>query len=196
MSRHYGISTSSHGVSKRLVIRQFQNAVVDRVLRCKVDAVLREHGWLHAEGARPRVSDVPNGVDLLLVDPTPAEAVVAMRLVREEQLRGLVFTDELHRLVLTLHTVEGDSSAIPFRLRQLRAMVPPLEEREALIVEHLPSSPSNRELAELVNAGVATVKRDLASLCTKLGAGGRAELVRLAIDLGYPTKLSSAGRPG
>ena len=59
-----------------------------------------------------------------------------------------------------------------------------LTERELEVVQLLGSSARNKEIAAVMCVTVHTVKFHLANVYLKLGAGGRAEAVRLAGDLG------------
>ena len=65
-----------------------------------------------------------------------------------------------------------------------RPPVPALSPRERQVLELLAHGHTNREVADRLSLSVKTVETHRARLSDKLGLHPRADLVRLAIDLG------------
>lgn len=76
-----------------------------------------------------------------------------------------------------------------------RPPVPPLSPRERQVLELLAHGHTNREVADRLSLSVKTVETHRARLSDKLGLHSRADLVRLAIELGLLRASSDPSPP-
>ena len=83
-----------------------------------------------------------------------------------------------------VHTGSVDEDA---PLATATAAVPPLSRRERQVLELLARGHTNREVAQRLSLSVKTIETYRSRLNDKLGLESRADLVRLAMDLGLLT---------
>ena len=91
----------------------------------------------------------------------------------------------VHRGRTFVHTgSEVDAGTPP---ESATAMVPPLSRRERQVLELLARGHTNREVAQRLSLSVKTIETYRSRLSDKLGLHTRADIVRLAMDLGLLT---------
>jgi DNA-binding NarL/FixJ family response regulator len=171
--------------------RAFRNEVDSPELRWAIDATVRPYGWAHQDGdTGPTVSD--SGVaDVLVVRPTPIDCAVVKHLLAEGRVAAAVCLEDLADLPLALAAVERGHQLTPGWVAPTAAALPQLSDRHVQLLQHLATETALRPLGERIGASLATVKRDIAALSTRLGASNRAGLARIAIALGFPSRLPS-----
>jgi two-component system response regulator NreC len=99
----------------------------------------------------------------------------------------------VHRGRTFVHTGEGvEAGTLP---ESATAVVPPLSRRERQVLELLARGHTNREVAQRLVLSVKTIETYRSRLNDKLGLHSRADLVRLAMDLGLLTGRTDEALP-
>jgi DNA-binding NarL/FixJ family response regulator len=122
---------------------------------------------MHEDSAYARVAHAAGAAGHVVKDAESAELLAAIRAVH----RGR-----------TLVQVGGQ--AAPTAEAEGGGAVPVLSPREQQVLELLVHGHTNREIAARLSLSVKTIETHRARLTDKLGLRNRAELVRLALDLG------------
>jgi two-component system, NarL family, response regulator NreC len=112
-------------------------------------------------------------------DAESAELLAAIRAVH----RGRTF----------VRTGDGVEAGMPSE--SATAVVPPLSRRERQVLELLARGHTNREVAQRLTLSVKTIETYRSRLNDKLGLHSRADLVRLAMDLGLLTTRTDEPLP-
>jgi DNA-binding NarL/FixJ family response regulator len=81
------------------------------------------------------------------------------------------------------------------QLESATMVVPPLSRRERQVLELLARGHTNREVAQRLTLSVKTIETYRSRLSDKLNLHSRADLVRLAMDLGLLTMRGDEGLP-
>lgn len=81
------------------------------------------------------------------------------------------------------------------QLESATTVVPPLSRRERQVLELLARGHTNREVAQRLTLSVKTIETYRSRLSEKLNLHSRADLVRLAMDLGLLTMRGDEGLP-
>ena len=92
-----------------------------------------------------------------------------------------------------VHTGSGVDSGT--QLESATMVVPPLSRRERQVLELLARGHTNREVAQRLTLSVKTIETYRSRLSEKLNLHSRADLVRLAMDLGLLTMRGDEGLP-
>ena len=92
-----------------------------------------------------------------------------------------------------VHTGSGVDSGT--QLESATMVVPPLSRRERQVLELLARGHTNREVAQRLTLSVKTIETYRSRLSDKLNLHSRADLVRLAMDLGLLTMRGDEGLP-
>jgi DNA-binding CsgD family transcriptional regulator len=151
---------------------------------------LRAAGFteVFAEGdANAVVTDRQSGGDLLstilVVEPTPAAARLALSRLASGLAMSLLPGDDPEAVIVTLeHMPSG--VLIHERVLALAAAMPEMSTRQLALLENLISGCTLNVIASFLDVSPATVKRELRELGDRLHAGSRTELVARAAALG------------
>ena len=92
-----------------------------------------------------------------------------------------------------MRTGEGVEAGTPSE--SATSVVPPLSRRERQVLELLARGHTNREVAQRLTLSVKTIETYRSRLNDKLGLHSRADLVRLAMDLGLLTARTDEPLP-
>ena len=122
---------------------------------------------MHDDPGYARLTQAAGAAGHVIKDAESAELLAAIRAVH----RGRTFVQV------------GAATAAPEPARP-PAATPALSPRERQVLELLAHGHTNREVADRLTLSVKTVETHRARLSEKLGLHSRADLVRLAIDLG------------
>jgi len=122
---------------------------------------------MHDDPAYARVARAAGASGHVIKDSESSELLAAIRAVH----RGRVFVQ-----------VGGDAGPAAPAMTSARA--PALSQRERQVLEMLARGHTNREIAHRLSLSTKTVETHRSRLGDKLGLHTRAELVRLALDLG------------
>ena len=99
----------------------------------------------------------------------------------------------VHRGRTFVHTGSDVDSGT--QLESPTMVVPPLSRRERQVLELLARGHTNREVAQRLSLSVKTIETYRSRLSDKLNLHSRADLVRLAMDLGLLTMRGDEGLP-
>ena len=99
----------------------------------------------------------------------------------------------VHRGRTFVHTGSDVDSGT--QLESATTVVPPLSRRERQVLELLARGHTNREVAQRLTLSVKTIETYRSRLSDKLNLHTRADLVRLAMDLGLLTMRGDEGLP-
>lgn len=122
---------------------------------------------MHDDPAYARVARAAGASGHVIKDSESAELLAAIRAVH----RGRIF-------------VQVGADASPAGPPASSARAPALSQRERQVLEMLARGHTNREIAHRLSLSTKTVETHRSRLGDKLGLHTRAELVRLALDLG------------
>jgi DNA-binding NarL/FixJ family response regulator len=122
---------------------------------------------MHDDPAYARVAQAAGASGHVVKDSDSAQLLAAIRAVH----RGRTFVQAGGETTLTVETNDGRG-------------VPALSPREQQVLELLAHGHTNREIAARLALSVKTIETHRARLTDKLGLHNRADLVRLALNIG------------
>jgi len=176
----------------RLVRVTIDNPMVAAALT----ATIAQRGWtaisrpdpqevLVTDRLLPRSLEWPRRRHLILVcEPTALAARHGLDALAGVMVHGLVCSDQPADLVSALDGLRNGRSTIPLRVLELAAEMPPLSERELMVLGAVIAGQSNTEIGNGLYLSLATVKRVMATLFAVLDAPSRPALVGKALELG------------
>jgi DNA-binding NarL/FixJ family response regulator len=171
--------------------------VESNVLHLALDSVATNCGLQPIENcaaATYRVADSSNGhgppVDVLVVEPVPVRAALALDAVHAGRARAVVSTERPEDLSFAIESVSRAVVTIPTAIVDV-ARLPPLTSRQHRLLGTLTNGhPKVSVIADRLGCSVATIKRELLTLYDAFGVASRHELAEVARSLGYTPQLA------
>ena len=175
-------AADGHEALDRARVNRPDVAVVDQtleLLRREVPATRLLVLTMHDDPAYAGLTLAAGATGHVVKDAESAELLAAIRAVH----RGRTF----------VRTGDGVEAGMPSE--SATAVVPPLSRRERQVLELLARGHTNREVAQRLTLSVKTIETYRSRLNDKLGLHSRADLVRLAMDLGLLTARTDEPLP-
>ncbi len=133
---------------------------------------------------------------VLICEPTPLSARRALDAVAELNASAVVLSDEPQGLAVALDSLSEGRMTLPLRVVELARRMPPLTERQLVILASVAAGQSNAEIARALALSTQSVKRELGIAYQLVGGSDRGELIDGAIALGLePAPLDCRPEP-
>jgi DNA-binding NarL/FixJ family response regulator len=135
----------------------------------------------------------PDPIRILVVEPTPRAAAMAIDAIIAGHIRGVFTADRPDDLSETLTSALQGRTVIPTTLVQLGRTMPCLSERQVRIIEAVIDGKSNSQIASELFLSAASIKRELGELFKLFDITNRASLARCGNELGITSRRRPPG---
>jgi DNA-binding CsgD family transcriptional regulator len=176
---------------------------LDERLADDVSVMLSIDGWLplrhppSREGALRVITEVPATASVdatrsaYICVPTPFACAIAFQALSQQRIGAAVLRDELAKLSLALHALDGDLRGVSSMIGTLALEWPPLEQLEIEVLSRWLGAMGAREIGAEVGMSESTVKRTMSRIRARCGVRSDHELAGMATRLG----VEPHGRP-